>query len=235
MQPYETEGRRTLGVHNGEADQGQVVSGGALHKAIEAVHCSQRLRARVRARVLAGRRGAAQSSEHRMAVLEQLLQMWSYVWPPSVHTILLLFIAARVLNTVVRTRRRESVDNDPGAVQSLTSKPEWDHWMEHKGLVLVDFTASWCGPCRRVAPVYAQMSKLVLLAAQCREAQLHHFVSSRVPPARRQREGGALREVAASAGVRAMPTFQLYRDGQPLDRVKGADPSAVRAMLAKHL
>ncbi|XP_028393303.1 protein disulfide isomerase-like 2-1 [Dendronephthya gigantea] len=77
-------------------------------------------------------------------------------------------------------------------------------------LVVVDFTASWCGPCQRIAPVFEQLSN-----------QFTDAVFLKV-------DVDQCREAAASFGIRAMPTFLFFLHGQKVDEMKGADPETLR-------
>ncbi|WP_026376422.1 thioredoxin [Aestuariibacter salexigens] len=86
-------------------------------------------------------------------------------------------------------------------------------------LVMVDFWADWCEPCKNLMPVLEKLAQeysehLLLAKVNCDEQQ----------------------EIAAQFGVRSLPTVMLVKDGQPLDGFAGAQPeSAVREMLEKHL
>ena len=80
-----------------------------------------------------------------------------------------------------------------------------------KGFVVVDCFATWCGPCKAIAPT------------------VEKFAQTYTDASFYQIDVDELSEVAAELGIRAMPTFLLFKDGQKVSDVVGANPGALEA------
>src|SRR6184192_2989786 len=92
--------------------------------------------------------------------------------------------------------------------QSLTEHTFDEALAAAEGLVLVDFWAEWCGPCRAVAPVLDEL------------AAAHDVTVMKV----NVDESPGL---AARYEIRSIPTILLVKDGAVVERVVGAVPRAV--------
>ena len=73
--------------------------------------------------------------------------------------------------------------------------------------VMVDFYADWCGPCKMMAPVFAQFAK-----QQRRQAIVAKLDTDRNPG------------VASRFAIRSIPTIALLKDGKEVARQVGAVP-----------
>jgi len=107
-----------------------------------------------------------------------------------------------------------------GGVVGLHSDADWAAALQLTRdadvAMIVDFTAVWCGPCQRIAPFFAE------LAAEYSGAL---FVKVDVDE---------LEEVMQGAEVMAMPTFQVYKKGEKVDTLTGANNDKLAQMVKKH-
>lgn len=81
------------------------------------------------------------------------------------------------------------------------------------GTVVIDFFATWCGPCKHIAPKFEELSKLFPSVA---------FLKVDVDEAQ---------DLTNSFDIRAMPTFVFLRDGHIVKRIEGADLKGIGATL----
>jgi len=87
-----------------------------------------------------------------------------------------------------------------------------------EGVVLVDFWAEWCGPCRMVAPIVEELA-----------SEMPQVKFGKVNVDENQ-------QIAQTLGITAIPTLVLYKNGQPVDRVVGLLPKPqLKNFINKHL
>lgn len=96
-----------------------------------------------------------------------------------------------------------------GSVQHIRGQPGFDAVLKSAGkkLVVIDYSATWCGPCKRVAPVFEKLA-----------AEHRRVVFAKI-------DVDESKDVAQKQGVKAMPTFMFYHEGKKLESetIQGAE------------
>lgn len=94
-------------------------------------------------------------------------------------------------------------------VQQITDTTFDEEVLKSNQLVLVDFWAAWCGPCKMVAPVIDE------IADEYKELVKVVKVNTDENPS-----------TAASYGIRSIPTLLIFNDGVIVDTIIGAIPKS---------
>lgn len=75
-----------------------------------------------------------------------------------------------------------------------------------EGVVLVDFFANWCGPCKMLAPILEQVAEeltdIKIVKVDVDESE----------------------ELAMRFGIMSIPTMIIFKDGQPVKKAQGFQP-----------
>ncbi|EME40522.1 hypothetical protein DOTSEDRAFT_46877 [Dothistroma septosporum NZE10] len=104
-------------------------------------------------------------------------------------------------------------------VHNLTSKADFDKAREDtETLMVIDCFATWCGPCKVIAP------QVVKFSDTYPNVRFYKVDVDEVP------------EVAQELSVRAMPTFFLFKgdNKEPIETVVGANPKALETAIQQH-
>merc|ERR1711998_461377 len=110
-----------------------------------------------------------------------------------------------------RSLSEESEKADGEMVKQLETIEEFDATWESGQLIVIDFTATWCGPCRFIGPKFESMSKEFTGAT---------FVKVDVDENQ---------EASTRCKVRCMPTFQIYKDGKKVGQTRQGYASSSRS------
>lgn len=73
-----------------------------------------------------------------------------------------------------------------------------------EGLILVDFWAPWCGPCRRMAPTLNEIAKDYKNDVKIAKLNVDNY-----------------KKFALEKGIQALPTIIVYKDGKEISRIQG--------------
>lgn len=91
--------------------------------------------------------------------------------------------------------------------------------VNYEGVVLVDFWATWCGPCRMIAPVVEELAEEYDGKVKIGKVNVDEN-----------------RETAADFGVMSIPTLLIIKNGKEVERIVGFRPKEeLKNVLDKHL
>ncbi|KAA8632264.1 hypothetical protein SMACR_04684 [Sordaria macrospora] len=144
-----------------------------------------------------------------------------------------MFSSRFIRPAVARATPRPIITNTPSIASRFftTSSPRMTvHIFETTGefkeaiaknpIVIVDAFAVWCGPCKAIAPQVAKWSEDEKFKDKIYFAK---FDVDHLP------------DLAQELGIRAMPTFIIFKDGEKVGDVVGANPAAILAALNKQV
>lgn len=102
-------------------------------------------------------------------------------------------------------------------VQVISSYDQFKEVIKGDKPVVIDFWATWCGPCKMISPIFEKISE-----TPAGEKLSFYKV-----------DVDEQAQIASEVGIRAMPTFVFYRNGEKVETVIGADPSKLQAAISK--
>lgn len=100
----------------------------------------------------------------------------------------------------------------------ITSPAQFSGLIHSSNIVVADFYADWCGPCKAIAPLYERLSIELSRPNKISFTKINTDQQT---------------QIAQSYNVSAMPTFLVFRGGQIVDRIQGADPAKLSAAVKK--
>uniref|UniRef100_A0A6B2LTR0 Thioredoxin domain-containing protein n=1 Tax=Arcella intermedia TaxID=1963864 RepID=A0A6B2LTR0_9EUKA len=84
-------------------------------------------------------------------------------------------------------------------------------------MVVVDFSATWCGPCQMIAPIYEKLAK------KYTSAIFLHVDADEMKG-----------KIADLQDVTGLPTFKFFKNSSLLTQIVGADPNQLEATVNKY-
>ncbi|GAB5031006.1 thioredoxin f [Nannochloropsis oceanica] len=107
------------------------------------------------------------------------------------------------------------------AVVDASSPDEFDKLVTGAGekLLIVDYSTTWCGPCKMMAPKFDEMSNRF-------DAVFVKVIGDSTP------EAGQLLK---REGVRSVPAFHFWKNGKRVDSISGADPERLEDVILQNV
>jgi thioredoxin 1 len=115
-------------------------------------------------------------------------------------------IRKNMYNRILNANKLEKVNNMDGKSVELNDG-NFDQMVSKPGLMVVDFWAEWCAPCRFVSPVLDELAKEY--AGKMVLGKLNVDLNP---------------QISARFMIRSIPTIMFFKDGKPVDTVIGALP-----------
>ncbi|OGM42500.1 thioredoxin [Aspergillus bombycis] len=104
------------------------------------------------------------------------------------------------------------------SVTALNSLTEFQTLINSDQVVIIDFWATWCGPCRAISPVFEQL------------ASIPEFSSIKFVKVDTDEQ----QDIAEEVGIRSLPTFMVFQNGIKVDELVGASPPGLEQLVRRH-
>lgn len=101
-------------------------------------------------------------------------------------------------------------------IHTLDSKVAYLKALNEDGLMIVEGIAEWCGKCKAIAPTVSRLSE------KYPKARFYQFDVDKEP------------DIAQELGIRSMPTFTFFVDGDVQEGVTGAKPTEIEEAVRKY-
>ncbi|UKZ78941.1 hypothetical protein TrVFT333_006688 [Trichoderma virens FT-333] len=99
------------------------------------------------------------------------------------------------------------------SVIDITSKAQFDELIKTTPYIALQAHATWCGPCKAISPIFTKQSD----ALTNDKFTFARFDTDEVP------------DLAFELGIRSIPAFFIFENGEKADTLTGANPCAAEA------
>ncbi|ORY54730.1 thioredoxin-like protein [Pseudomassariella vexata] len=104
------------------------------------------------------------------------------------------------------------------ATVNISSQDDWQRILGSSTIVVADFYADWCGPCKMMAPTFESLSTKFSKPGKITFCKVN--VDNQ-------------QSVASAHGVKAMPTFLIFKNGSVIETIEGGSPPALSSAVEK--
>ena len=120
----------------------------------------------------------------------------------------------------LQRQRNEYVENHQSTATPITlTDQNFNAMISKYPLLIVDFWAPWCGPCRMVSPVIAELSQELVGKATVGKLNVDENPM-----------------IASTFGIQSIPTIAIFKNGKAVDGIVGAaSKSHIMSKLSGHI
>jgi thioredoxin 1 len=105
------------------------------------------------------------------------------------------------------------------AVINIDNEASFDKTVKGNAVVVIDYSTTWCGPCKVIAPKFDEFSD------KYPKITFVKVIGDASPEASK---------LMKREGVRSVPSFHYFVNGEKVDVVNGANAEAIEAAITKH-
>ena len=104
------------------------------------------------------------------------------------------------------------------SIVHISSTTQFSNLLSSSAIVVADFYADWCGPCRAIAPVYSQLSEQLSRKGLITFAKINTDEQ---------------KELSAAYSIRSLPTFLIFKNARKVEEIQGADQRRLSTAIQK--
>lgn len=136
----------------------------------------------------------------------------------TILTIVFIVIGAAIVYLFLAARKLKNMPDTPESSRIIIlNQANFEHQTKD-GLVLIDFWASWCMPCKMMAPILNEVAEEIGDKAKICKVNVEEH-----------------QQLSARFSVRNIPTLVLVKNGKEVDRIVGVKPKDfIIRLLQKH-
>ena len=98
-------------------------------------------------------------------------------------------------------------------IHEIHTKDEFDQYLQSHKIVIIDASAAWCGPCKAISPFFEK------------HADENEHMTDKVAFIKFDTDD--IPNLAQELGIRSLPTFFVFEDGERVETLAGANPPAL--------
>ena len=114
-------------------------------------------------------------------------------------------------------------DEEDELVHTIRNKQQWNALLDANATVVCKFTADWCSPCKRLAPVYKSLAHAKTVTSKNTTALFCHM------------DVDEMDGLASDHGIALLPTFVVFHQGKEVGRYAGSNEARLCDLLDNHL